>query len=408
MGNVALRFMKTEYKRSLLAFPKLILGSFFFLGLLFALLFLLTKSLYQSGELPMTKIAVVNEDTELDSSLTLSYLESFRSVSSLFTFTEVSKEEAQKQLASGQVIAVIELPSGTLTGILNGENLPVSVTFSNAEGLPAALLAELTKSGASLLGSAQSAVYTAADLYNSYGLSIDLQTLFDTLNRRGLHIVFLRESLFHDEIASATGTLRVPVFYGATLLLLFFLCCGTLYHVQFQENDAVRNIWIHMGLSPVSHTLIRLSVIFVQNLLAAVLPILAINLTPLAVLFSDAASLPWSLLLLMAPLLLFSALEVFCFTVPRRGSEGILWLFFSGLGMTLFCGLLLPSAFLPKLCGKTGPFLPVFWCHRIFCSILDQSFRPEQHYSCFCLIGALILLSASILFTFWKTKRYTT
>ena len=115
-------------------------------------------------------------------------------------------------LAAGEVTAVITIPADTIDSILSGENIPVTVSFSNTDSLPQALLAELIRSGVSLLASAQSAIYTTADLYEKYSLSMELGSVFDLLNTRNLKLALLRENLFTGQNVSMTGPVRLSVF----------------------------------------------------------------------------------------------------------------------------------------------------------------------------------------------------
>lgn len=404
---VTLRYLKSEYKRAFLSLPKLLGGAVFFFALLFLLIGLIARSLYQSGQIPMTQIAVVNEDASVDTGLALSYLEGFRSASSFFTFTEASKEEADSLLATHKVIAVITVPSGTIESILNGTNQAVSVTFSYTEGLPAALLAELTRSGASMLGSAQGAIYAAADLYTRYDLAVDLQSVFDTLNNRNMRTVMMRENLFRAESSSVTGSASVPVFYGATLLFLLFLACGTLYHVQFSENSSVHTIWAQMSLSSFSRIFVKLLVVLTQNFLIGFLLALLLQTPVASSVLPDAASFFFIIGILFVPLLFFSCFEVLCYMLPKKKTDGILWLFFTGLLLAFSSGILLPEAFLPDFMKKFSTLLPPYWCHRIFITILDKDQTLYKRYSLFCIVGAILLLLFTVLFSSHKRRNIT-
>lgn len=405
MKPVTLRFLIMEYRLALKNFRRLLVGVFFFSLLLLCMLSLLFVSLQSNGTVSITRIAIVNEDTSSASSLALSYIEDFRSTSAFFTFVETSSKEADRMLAAGEVTAVITIPADTIDSILSGENIPVTVSFSNTDSLPQALLTELIRSGVSLLASAQSAIYTTADLYEKYSLSMELGSVFDLLNTRNLKLALLRENLFTGQNVSMTGPVRLSVFYGASLFFLFFIICGTLYAPQFAESTSLRQIQSHMGLSAFSHCLIRFLVLFTQNLFLFFFLFLLVTHGPFRSLYPDARPLFTALTASLGPLCFLSSWEAFFFTLFSRQTDRVLWLFFISLLLLFFSGSLLPAAFFPSHLKQLTQAFPAYWCQRIWMQTLDTTFLPDSPYTLFCLAASMFLFAAMTVTDHWK-RRY--
>lgn len=398
MNHVTLRFARAEGRLALAALPRLFGGLIISSALLAALLYGAARVWGGSDPLPLTRIAVVNED-DIDAEAAFSYLERFRSVSSLFTFTEASPEQAKALLAEGRVIAVLSLPQGTLAGTLNGRVMPVTVTMRDTGSLSGALFAELTRCGASLLASAQAAVYTCEAFSGAFGAPDDLQPLFTRIDLRNLQSVLHREALFSRTVSSATGGVSVPVFYGASLLLLFLLCLGTLLLAALAQTRRVSAIWAHMGLSCAGETAVRFGFLFLEYALLALFLLLPLSLPPLRALLPDALP-PLSALPRLAPVFaFFAAYTLLCLNLTHETAHALCWFFGGSLCLFLCSGLLLPAVFLPETLRRAVPFLPGNWCHalclRALCDRYDPSAPCGLSAAAFSVLLALLSLCAA-------------
>lgn len=144
---------------------------------------------------------------------------SLDSVGSLCEFTYTDKEEGTKLLERGEIFALMELPPGLLEGIIDGSNIPVTITFPENSGLEAAVFKELTQAGTSILGTAQAAIYSTDDYLIGHQMQSSIRQAEKDLNTVFMRYALSREAYFRTEKVSASGDVTTAVFYGISAVV---------------------------------------------------------------------------------------------------------------------------------------------------------------------------------------------
>ena len=102
-----------------------------------------SRALYGERALSGVQVGVVMPQEDRLARLALNLISSLDSVGSLCHFTQVEKEEGLSLLRGGGIAALLEIPPDVVEGILDGSNVPVTVTFAENAGLEAAVFREL-------------------------------------------------------------------------------------------------------------------------------------------------------------------------------------------------------------------------------------------------------------------------
>lgn len=99
-----------------------------------------SKMLYGDKALGKIIVGVVVPENDRLSEMAMNMVASLDSVGSLCEFTYTDKEEGTKLLERGEIFALMELPPGLLEGIIDGSNIPVTITFpENSDWKPQCL-----------------------------------------------------------------------------------------------------------------------------------------------------------------------------------------------------------------------------------------------------------------------------
>ena len=176
MMKLFLRLCTITCKKAWKSFPLLFAGAVVLLGLISTIAFFCMKLSGKEQSFAQVTIGVAFLDTPTDSSALadntyfhtlLSFIGDMQSTRDYFDFTLMDKSDAHAQLASGDIAALLLIPSDVLSSILDGSNHSIQVIFPHTSDFSSTILQELTRSGAHMLGTAQSGIYTIHDLYQS-------------------------------------------------------------------------------------------------------------------------------------------------------------------------------------------------------------------------------------------------
>ena len=185
-----------------------------------------SKMLYGDKALGKIIVGVVVPENDRLSEMAMNMVASLDSVGSLCEFTYTDKEEGTKLLERGEIFALMELPPGLLEGIIDGSNIPVTITFPENSGLEAAVFKELTQAGTSILGTAQAAIYSTDDYLIGHQMQSSIRQAEKDLNTVFMRYALSREAYFRTEKVSASGDVTTAVFYGISAVVMILLLLG--------------------------------------------------------------------------------------------------------------------------------------------------------------------------------------
>lgn len=346
-------YFQLELKRALKSIPYFFAGAIVLILLVGTIAFSASKLLYGKQAVAKIQVGVVLPQDDKLAAKALSLVSSLDSVESLCEFTYVGEEEGKSLLKRGDIFALMVLPQGLLQGIMDGTNLPVEVIFPEHAGLESSVFRELTDAGASILKTAQAAIYGTDDFLTEHQLSAFIPQAERELNSKYLKYGLTREDYFNTEKISAVGDVSVAAFYGVSASVLILLLLGIPAAPLVRPYSAVMEQKLSLfGIGRMKRTAVRTLTLTVSFLLITAIPF-ALCMWKGWLRAGVGSFLMWVLVCLAA-----AGWILFLYELCGSMTAGILLLFFTTVFMVFLAGGIVPGAFLPSAAARLGQFMP--------------------------------------------------
>lgn len=334
------------------------------------------------------QVALVDEDRSLETRVILRQFQQAKEVSDLLTFVEVDKQQADKMLASGEVVAMLFVPHSFSNDLRTGKNTPLVVDIGAGRSVEAMLFVEMMRSGTNLINASQTAINTTYDYLQDWGLFG--QSLQNKTNESIVYFTLKslkRGELVGQESMSATGDASWSDYYEASLfiilLFLFSLLMMPMVNVSLKSELIKRLISINVGAFP-----FILSTFFLFLIFGAVQIVILGGVA----FFVEEGIDDWLDLLLLFNVVLFLA-AYFSLFASFRALSGVLAMLVGGM-LFVIGGLIVPVAFLPEWVQVIEGLSPFYWLH--------QSFLGHGGGGVFVTLSLSILL---LYFSYWLEKK---
>ena len=346
-------YLKLELKRALKRLPHMAAGAIVLMAMLGTIAFAASKLLYGETTLERVTIGVVLPEEDRIARQLVRMLGTYDSVRSVCEFSFMDSSEAEKQLRDGEIFGIMNVPEGLVQGIINGTNIPVTITLPQGNALENRVFKELTSAGARTLGSAQAGIYAGDQLLLNYDLAGGISQLEADLNRIYMAYSLPRADLFEHVKVSATGDVDTLEFYGISAFVLYLLLAAIPVSGYLAPESRVMSQQLSLaGIGPWMATAARLAGLGAL-LLAAALP------AALGALKFGVLEFSWLMLLALAAVCLAAAaLVLFCYEAAGTLMGGVMLLFLGAVLLLFLSGGFLPLVFLPAQVRSLAPFLP--------------------------------------------------
>lgn len=388
-----------QTKRALKSIPRLLFGALL-IALVCTLLLWGTQKNHQKNKqnTAVATVGIINYDSRADLDFMLPYFEDTTAASS-FRFTEMSSEEAMEALKNGEICAAMEFPPNMLSGIINSTNTHARLYLPSDSTLLSLMLGKYAEAGSRTLGSAQASIYTAIDLYDDYGLDKEKDRLSAEINLANLHYALSRDSLFSERTTSATGTLSLSEYYGATafLCLLLMLCAGFGGYLCNASSLEFQTQLKQHGIGG----FVREFCLFLP--MAVFLLLVSGIGYAVSLHFFEKASVSFSSVLCLILITLCPAFySLLFFRVFADAGKGMLLFLFFGVFLQFIGGGFLPYAFLPTIFQDLTRYLPLSLCQDAMRRLLHGNIAIATLQG--LLLHTLIPLLLFILFSVRRSK----
>lgn len=172
-------------------------------------------------------IGVVGDTENSILQIGLSALKSFDSSRFFMDFQEMTENEAQAKLHSGDIHGYVLIPDDYIQNIWRGKNKPATfVTLSNPDNFGTILTTEVTKIVSDILTSTQVSVYSMQEIVHNFSPGFKTAKLTDNLNFRYLDFVLHRQNTYNIEILGIADRISMGAYYICGMLLFFLLLWG--------------------------------------------------------------------------------------------------------------------------------------------------------------------------------------
>lgn len=346
-------YLKLELKRAFKRLPHMAAGAIVLMAMLGTIAFAASKLLYGETTLERVTIGVVLPEEDRFARQLVRMLGTYDSVRSVCEFSFMDSSEAEKQLRDGEIFGIMNVPEGLVQGIMDGTNIPVTITLPQGNALENRVFKELTSAGARTLGSAQAGIYAGDQLLLNYDLARGIGQLEADLNRIYMAYSLPRADLFEHVKVSATGDVDTLEFYGISAFVLYLLLAAIPVSGYLAPESRVMSQKLSLaGIGPWMATAARLAGLGAL-LLAAALP------AALGALKFGVLEFSWLMLpALAAVCLAAAALVLFCYEAAGTLMGGVMLLFLGAVLLLFLSGGFLPLVFLPVQIRSLAPFLP--------------------------------------------------
>lgn len=308
------------------------------------------------------KVAVVDEEGGLVSTLAIRLVSSQDSIASLMDLQETKKQEALDGLAAGRYAAVMILPDGYTDRIRSGQQGEGEILLSRAAASSFDVVSSLASFGELLLAAGQNAVFAGEALLRRHQASEAFYQAF--LDKSNANLMDSALKMYHNGIRLSLSVyqgsgLSLSAYFAVAWLSFFMLLCGlffpALYGQDCQKSMLARLYSVHIGPREFLGGKLLYPLVFRAALLMPALIALS-RFLPLSI------NIP-SLIFAAAALILASGYITFSAVIlsASRGWQGLLTAL-AVLGLFL-CGGLIPRGLLPPwilTAGRFSPFGAVF------------------------------------------------
>lgn len=351
--SARLTYFRLELKRACKRLPHMAAGAIVLMIMLGTIAFAASKMLYGEAALGRITVGVVLPDNDLVSKKLVSMLGSLDSVKSICDFQYMKEDRAIEQLKNGKIYGVMSIPKDFVQSIMNGTNMPVTITLPEGNTLESGIFKELTQAGARTLGSAQAGIYAGGQLLESYGLESFTGRLELDLNNIYMDYSLSREDYFRTVRVSATDDVEPLEFYGISAFVLYLLLAAIPVSGYLAPETRVMSQKLSLiGVGPWTGLAAR-TVGLASLMAAASLPVLA------TAVHLEFVELHWQILPALVLVCLGTAsMVLFFYEAAGTLMGGVMLLFLGSVVLLFLSGGFLPLVFLPASVRALAPYLP--------------------------------------------------
>lgn len=384
-------YFKLQCKRYSRILPVILAESLLLAAFIVMLGSVSMKVMGESTAFAQIEVGVVSQEDDALTGLLVSFVEGMDSFEESCSFTLMDEHKAYEALERGEIYAAVFLPEGVLESILNGTNIPAKIVLSRAcSELETAVFKEVADAGGRLLSIAQAGIYAADALCVELECRELIPQTENYLNEAYLEYALNREKIFELEEVSATGKVGIFTYYGISLLLIFLSFTAVVVGRYAKvKKDAHTMIVATLGMGLRKQYLCdtlayTLTITFAGSFIAC--PILWKCAS-----YEGLESKTFILCMVFVSILFSVALLVrLLLQISGNGNGGIGGIFAVLLIMMLFCGLILPTAFLPVSLERVGNFLPYRYWMDMILSAMQGRVKIVQLFA--LVFGDVIML----------------
>ncbi len=358
-----LRYLALEGKKSLIAARKSIVKFIVMLLLIAGGVLAVSLVMSDAGVFQTAEIGVVIPEDENQTKMVAQFISNMDSVKSVCHFQYLDQKSALDALDAGSLDAVISLPEQFYEDVDSGKNTPATIYFPENAPLNTRVFGELVTDGVSLLRTAEAGVYAAYDTAGIYKAELTNDQISDVIADLYIYEAFDRTLVFQKSVYSSLGKADLYQYYFSAGVLILLLMLGVNQsHLYQRQSRAVENKIRIYGIGEGKNALIKLLLMTIPLWLAGTI----IYVAGCAVSKQYHLSFLWFDREVLAGTLLLAAVIAAYFhlvyTISGESTRGTVVLLAVNMLQVIASGIVIPTAYLPKLFEKIAPFFPLtFW-----------------------------------------------
>lgn len=357
------RYLALEGKKSLRVARKSIVKFIVMLLLIAGGVLAVSLVMSDAGVFQTAEIGVVIPEDENQTKMVAQFISNMDSVKSVCHFQYLDQKSALDALDAGSLDAVISLPEQFYEDVDSGKNTPATIYFPENAPLNTRVFGELVTDGVSLLRTAEAGVYAAYDTAGIYRAELTNDQIGDVIADLYIYEALDRTLVFQKSVYSSLGKADLYQYYFSAGVLILLLMLGVNQsHLYQRQSRAVENKIRIYGIGEGKNALIKLLLMTIPLWLAGTI----IYVAGCAVSKQYHLSFLWFDREVLAGTLLLAAVIAAYFhvvyTISGESTRGTVVLLAVNMLQVIASGIVIPTAYLPKLFEKIAPFFPLtFW-----------------------------------------------
>lgn len=358
-----LRYLALEGKKSLRVARKSIVKFIVMLLLIAGGVLAVSLVMSDAGVFQTAEIGVVIPEDENQTKMVAQFISNMDSVKSVCHFQYLDQKSALDALDAGSLDAVISLPEQFYEDVDSRKNTPATIYFPENAPLNTRVFGELVTDGVSLLRTAEAGVYAAYDTAGIYRAELTNDQIGDVISDLYIYEAFDRTLVFQKSVYSSLGKADLYQYYFSAGVLILLLMIGVNQsHLYQRQSRAVENKIRIYGIGEGKNALVKLFLMTIPLWLAGTI----IYVAGCAVSKQYHLSFLWFDREVLAGTLLLAAVIAAYFhlvyTISGESTRGTVVLLAVNMLQVIASGIVIPTAYLPKLFEKIAPFFPLtFW-----------------------------------------------
>lgn len=391
-------YFKLELKRNFKLIPQILFGTIALTIVVGAIVFCAGKLLYSTTSIADKKdIVFSSEDNSEMTGLIINTLRQSKSINSVCNIKEAPVDTAISMSKNDETVASIIIPSGFMSSLINGENLPIKIYFSSTKSIFSMVISELSLAAQTTLQCAQSGVYVLHDFYKENNALKYESAANEKLNLIYLGQAFSRKNTFNNHTISSTGSLSLTNYYISSGIMLILLLLGCVFILKLENTNAI--ISLKLKQRGIGFSLQMLSHVFTTFIIMCILFTIAITSLFAADLHKDIGiSINFKNVLINGSAVLLCCSAIICCisNIISNRYSAILLHFILIMTGAFISGAFIPSILLPEALNDVSKFLPTTFIQNTLGNILTNKF--SIHNFSYLIIFSIIFFICGIIF----------
>ncbi len=187
------------------------------------------------GEVFSLRVAVVSDEVG-DMRDLLDFVLARREIEEFFHVVNAEDmQEANAMLDTGEIQAIIELPTGFVNSVMNGKNLSPNVITKMATPIETAIVNALANGLEEIMTSTQSGIYTVLDHAHEQGLYSE--ALMIDANLRFVEFFLDRDDVFYENSLEYSETMSLGEHYAILFFMYFIALSTAIFHADLNVKN---------------------------------------------------------------------------------------------------------------------------------------------------------------------------
>ncbi len=247
------KYLSLRFKKAMKVYPTVLAISLALLIVIGVFTFFTVRSLYDENNDHRVRIGLCGSIGGTYLNIGVEAIKSFDSLNLSMELVEMTLEEADRSLRSGDIYGYVIVPEGFVNGIVNYENVPLHyVMNSDNDAFSSLVIMDVARTVASLVTTSQYAVYSMESLARENHVSYVGEN-GEQLNLKFIDLILARDDTFSNTRLDVEENNSIFGYYICSGILLALLLWGISCSALLTKRDpSLDRLLASKGVGPFS------------------------------------------------------------------------------------------------------------------------------------------------------------